>query len=90
MKTISLREACNLLKKKKFVQIGPFQAAIQKDVEYINEPDHTFLELYWEEDGIPFEVSFTTKDNKDILVDKNGTLKLISTFGDTEEISIID
>lgn len=90
MKTISLREACNLLKKKKFVQIGPFEAAIKQDVEYINEPDHIFLDLYWEEDGIPFEVSFATKHNKDIQVDKNGTLKLISTFGDTENISIID
>lgn len=90
MKTISLREVCNLLKKKRFIQIGPFEASIKQDVEYVNDPNHIFLDVYWEEDGIPFEVSFATKDNKNVEVDKHGNLKLVSTFGDIEDVSIID
>ena len=89
MKEISLREVCHLLKKKKLVKIGDFQARIRNEVEYVNEPDHIFLDLNWEDDGIKFEASFATKDNKTIRVEEGSKLKLISTYGDVEEVVVL-
>lgn len=89
MKTVPLREVCHLLRDKSFVSIGDFEARISNQVEYNADPNHVFLELYWEVDELPFFVSFATKDNKTIQVD-NQTLRLVSTDGDIEQVTVIE
>jgi hypothetical protein len=87
MKNISLREASHILNRSKGVEIGGCVAKFAP-TDYKKRDFEVFLDLNWNDDGIPFNAKFLVRDNKNVDFDGK-LLYLISSYGDVEELKLL-